>query len=420
MQFETDSGVIVKRLLPSFKKCKPNTKKGLKGITDALYVGFSEGEKYYRSRISPVKANVRANGNITYPNMFGHHFMPTNVKEYIGEKIAYQLEYQCKILERNITIRIGLFTADELMKLDKYEQYVSFMCIWLYNCIQNAGTGFGSASCKQLTIYFYPTTMKKKLPSRKADVIGVEHVNSALTFRCTRNTSDIIIYRLEEWKKVFIHETFHTFGFDIQPHIETDVHALLETKFNVRTKLSVSEAYTETWARIINAAYASYHSTQKNGEGPEQFSIYLDFSLQMERMFSLLQMHKILGFLDMNYRGLWKTRKGERSTKSSSLIPYEKHVTYKEDPNTNAFGYYIVTAILMNGYAEFMLWCGQHNTSGSLLKFPGTSLISREFVKMIEKCFHKEQCDLNGVFTVDKRDRFLKKTARMSAIELFD
>jgi len=251
-------------------------------------------------------------------------------------------------------------------------------------------------------------------------VIGAEHVNSALTFRCTRNTSDIIIYRLEEWKKVFIHETFHTFGFDIQPHIETDVHALLETKFNVRTKLSVSEAYTETWARIINAAYASYHSTQKNGEGPEQFSIYLDFSLQMERMFSLLQMHKILGFLDMNYRGLWKTRKGERSTKSSSLIPYEKHVTYKEDPNTNAFGYYIVSAILMNGYADFMLWCEQHNTRGSLLKFPGTSRISREFVKMIEKCFHKEQCDLNGVFTVDKRDRFLKKTARMSAIELFD
>ena len=54
----------------------------------------------------------------------------------------------------------------------------------------------------------------------------------------------------------------------------------------------------------MNVAYASYESTRKNKEGLKQFTVYFNFSLQMERMFSLLQMNKILGFQDMNYDNL--------------------------------------------------------------------------------------------------------------------
>ena len=223
MQFSNDSGTLIKRLLPSFNKCQTQFPRKLRNITDNLYAGFVKGEKYYRARIYPVKANVRSKANIHYPLAFEHYFFPVSVRQHITDKIVYQLEYRCKILDRELTIRIGLLHKDELMKLDKYEKDVAFMCNWLHNCIQHTT----STSCKHITIYLYPTTIKKRLPTRKADMIGVEHVNSALTSRCTRNTGELIIYRAEEWKKVFIHETFHTFGFDIQPHIENDIHEIL-------------------------------------------------------------------------------------------------------------------------------------------------------------------------------------------------
>jgi hypothetical protein len=404
MQFDNDSGLIIKRLLQSFDKCQTHFPKQLRNITDNLYTGFAKGDKYYQTRVSPVKANVRSNGNIHYPTTFEHIFFPTSVRQHITETIVYQLEYRCKILGREITIRIALLHKDELMKLDKYENDVAFMCNWLYNCIQHTS----STSCKHITIYFYPTMIKKRLPSRKTDMISVEHVNSAFTSRCIRNAGEIIIYRNEEWKKVFIHETFHTFSFDIQPHIENDIHEILQKKFSINTIFSISEAYTEVWARIINAAYCSYMSTQKNGEGLKEFAVYMNFSLQMERIFSLLQMYKILEFQNMNYHSLLQEQR---------KIQYENQ-KYKEDAHTNVFGYYILSGIIMNGYADFILLCNSHNLN--LFKFSGTSKTIDDFVRLIEKNFHKKHCGLNHIVNTGKRDRFIKTTTRMSVIELFD
>ena len=68
MEFANDSGVILKRLLPKFDKCHTKFPQKLRNITDNLYYGFVNGEKYYQSMIYPIKANVRSNGNIQYPN----------------------------------------------------------------------------------------------------------------------------------------------------------------------------------------------------------------------------------------------------------------------------------------------------------------------------------------------------------------
>ena len=411
MQFANDSGFIIKRLLPSFSKCKQQPpSKQMRGIIDKIYADFVKGENYYRTRIPQVKAHVRSNDSITHGDMFGHYFVPESVRGFIQENGVHQLEYRCTILERNITIRIMLFSKNDLMKMEKYEGYVSFMCIWLYICIRHAS----NASGKNLTIYLYPTQMKKHLPSRKTQHLGVSNINSALTSRCARNTGEIIIYREEEWRKVFIHETFHTFCFDIEPHMERDIHIGLCSIFPIHSIFSASEAYTETWSRIMNAAYSSYESTRKNKEGLKQFTIYFNFSLQMERMFSLLQMNKILGFQDMNYDDLLfdrgKSKRGETGNKQG-IHPY------KEDPNTNVFGYYILSGILMNGYSDFLIWCQKRNTK--LFKFSKVSSVSSvSFVKLVEKCCKKEQCKMTGVFGAGNRDKFLSTTTRMSIIEL--
>jgi hypothetical protein len=423
MQFANDSGFIIKRLLPSFGKCRQQPPaKQMRGIIEKIYADFVKGENYYRTRIPQVKANVRSNDSITHGDMFGHYFVPESVRGFIQENGVHQLEYRCVILERNITIRIMLFSKNELMNMEKYEGYVSFMCIWLYICIRHAS----NASCKSLTIYLYPTRMKKQLPPRKEQHLGVGNVNSALTSRCARNTGEIIIYREEEWRKVFIHETFHTFCFDIEPHMERDIHAGLSGIFPIRSIFSASEAYAETWARIMNAAYASYESTRKNKEGLKQFTVYFNFSLQMERMFSLLQMNKILGFQDMNYDNLLLDKSKSKSNSKSNSNSNSKtrkrkqgiHIhPYQEDPNTNVFGYFVLSGILMSGYSDFLIWCQTHNTN--LFKFSKvSSAVSGSFVKLIEKCRSKEQCKMTGVFGAGNRDKFLSNTTRMSIIEL--
>jgi hypothetical protein len=110
----------------------------------------------------------------------------------------------------------------------------------------------------------------------------------------------------------------------------------------------------------------------------------------------------------MNYHSLLQEQR---------KIQYENQ-KYKEDAHTNVFGYYILSGIIMNGYADFILLCNSHNLN--LFKFSGTSKTIDDFVRLIEKNFHKKHCGLNHIVNTGKRDRFIKTTTRMSVIELFD
>ena len=342
MQFEKDSGVIIRTLLPFFNTCplNDNTNK----VMEKLYNDFVSGEEYYRSYVRQIKPTIRSRSlNIIYPSFFQHYFLPDFIRKFIIEKGIYQLEYKFKIIDVNIVIRITLFdNADE--SLENYEKMVLFMCIWLHTCIQN--TTF--VSFEEVVIYLYPTNFKKKLPLNKNSNISVNNVNSAFTTRCPSSTGEIIIYRFEEWKKVFIHETFHLFCFDMDEQVENNIHNKISDLFTINTKLSVSEAYSETWARIINAGYASFISTKKGNNIFEEFSIFFRFSLQIEKLFSLLQANKILKALDQNW---------------SSILKQKTNSLYKEDQITNVFGYYILCALLRNESTEFLLWCSENNTN---------------------------------------------------------
>lgn len=389
MQFDNDSGIIVNHLLPFFNKCPPkhNTKMSM----NKLYTDFINGEKYYRTHLEPLRETVVT--NIIYPSMFGDNFLPNFIRNFILQKGSYQLEYKFKINDVTIVIRITLFNNNELKSLKKYENMVLFMCIWLHTCIQT--TNF--VSFHEVVIYLYPTKFKKKLPLNKTSNISVNNVNSAFTTRCPSSRGEIIIYRLEEWKKVFIHETFHLFCFDMDQQVENNIHIGITDLFTITTKLSVAEAYSEIWARIINAGYASYISTKKSNNSFDEFSIYFDFSLQIERLFSLLQANKVLDFLDQD----WK-----------SIVSRNNNL-YKEDTITNVFGYYILCGFLMNEYTEFILWCNEYNSN--LYKFKDSNIDA--FIEALLKFCGKEQQELLCEFDYGERTKFMKTTTRMSAIE---
>ena len=139
--------------------------------------------------------------------------------------------------------------------LDKYDEYAKFMYMWLYVC-----SLYSRKKCaKTLDIYIYLTPFTKSLPDTNTSTLGPDNVNTAFTLACSPN-SEMVIFRREEWKKVFIHETFHTYGLDFSSHDSNIIKKSVSEIFPIDSEYDIEEAYAETWARIINSAFCSYNS----------------------------------------------------------------------------------------------------------------------------------------------------------------
>ena len=277
MEFTHDSGIIVKRLLPAIRSCEDNDNKveTFRGVGHILYDYFQEAERYY-NHIEPLQARVYSLPECQHTALLNSHFVSDKIKKYIVNNVKYQLEYKCSILNRRITIRIDVFDEEELGCLDKYAKYSEFMFIFTYIFAKISN----SMCSTTLNICLSPTPFQKNAP-KHSTLFGVGNINSALTTRCATQ-GDILIFRKEEWMKVFIHEAIHSFGLDIDDNISQIIHDELRLLFPIKSKFNISEAYTETWARIMNAAFSSYVSSKRNCEGKTEFMTYLEFSLDVE------------------------------------------------------------------------------------------------------------------------------------------
>jgi hypothetical protein len=224
----------------------------------------------------------------------------------------------------------------------------------------------------------------------------------------------MVIFRSEEWKKVFIHETFHSYGLDFSSHDSRVVTDTVRKIFPIDSEYNIEEAYAETWARIINSAFCSYNSLTDNKDS-KTFLLYMDFSLRMERLFSLYQCNKILQFMGLTYEDLHSSE--EKSA-------YLRKNFYRE--NTNVFAYYVLTAVFMNDYLGFLQWCEDNNTA--FMQFNGTRKNMESFSKFIEDDYDSEtfKTGLKCVANVGQQKRgkrsakpsTLLQTTRMSVIDI--
>ena len=195
---------------------------------------------------------------------------------------------------------------------------------------------------KKQNIYIYPTKLEKVLPMNEVVVLGTEHVNTAVTTRCSAN-NETIIYRQEEWFKVYVHEMMHSYGLDINDSYNLLINNLVKKLFNVRSSMKVAEAYVETWARIINGAYAAVMFS----ESKEDFEELFLFTMEVERLFSVIQAQKVLAYMNLTYNNVI-----ERGSRLSENLYREK---------SNVFAYYILTAMLMNDPYTFLQFCSRIN-----------------------------------------------------------
>jgi len=315
---------------------------------------------------------------IIKPKNFNSNSFPATVRKHIDETIVSEISYSFSLFNREINI-FFLVEEDHIeLKINKYNKYVDCIIIWLY--ILNE---YASNQCSHtLTIYLYLTNLEKHLPQSNIYILNEINVNTAFTTTCPKN-SEIIVFRKEEWFKVFIHETFHNFGLDFSNMNNTDVHKCILKIFNVKSNVNLYESYTEFWAEIMNALFCSFFSLNQKTNF-NQFLSNFEYYIHFERTYSFFQLVKTLRFMGIEYKDLYST------TEHSKIL--RDHL-YKE--NTNVLSYYVIKCILINNYPLFLRWCKNNNLS--ILQFKKTFLNQNEFCKYIQKNYKTKEM-LNGIY----------------------
>ena len=404
MNFSVETDELLKPFLKTFGSCEkpPYTKeanRAFRPLLLSLYKDLTEAHQYL-FQAGCFKSQLIAKPHLSRPVHYSEsRYFPETIKTYIKENEKQQLVFTCSnVGGREIHIYFTLFAESDSAK---YTNYVQKMYRWLYICGKYAKT----ECTNTLNIYVYPTPFAKKLPENTTTTLGPEHVNTAFTVACAPQ-GQIIIFREEEWFKVFIHETFHTYGLDFA---QSDISALKQTLgslFPIKSDFDVYEAYTETWARIINCALCSFQTTKKIDSAT--FLTHLTFCLELEKMFALYQCVKVLEYMGMDYTDLHSPRGGQN--------------LYRE--NTHVFSYYVLTAIFLNDYQGFMLWCKTHNEV--LLRFNSSAhnfLALAEYIKTIYNCvpFQNNVSYMNDLIgqinnKYKTKSKNLQQTLRMSIV----
>lgn len=395
-------------------------------IITTFYSLLTEADEYVEKKTTGKcfqynLTKIHMISQIPRPEMMDSHFFPKKIRTYIDDNATYNIQFTCTIKGRLINIYFVL--TDELKsgEYDTLEKYVHMMYMWFH--ILN---DFSSKKCsKTVSIFIYFTPFEKQLPDNQIHVIDTEHVNSAYTTGCKEHT-EIVMYRKEEWFKVFIHETFHNFGLDFSNMSMHSVNKKLNDIFNVNVEFNLYESYCEFWGRTINTLMYSYQAirptnrsstsvkigktgkTGKTGKMIANFITRFKADMQRECKHSLVQAIKILDFLDLKYNHII-----EKKSENINICNY----LYKE--NTSVFSYYIITSLLMNNYSRFMYWCSKNNNL--LIQFKKTPGNLDSYMAFIDNCCKNTKIQRN-ISTIEtffaKDDYVLLRSLKMSSNDI--
>jgi hypothetical protein len=321
---------------------------------------------------------IDVQSQVPHPETFSDKYLSREMRECIKNNSKKVLTFNCKINQRDILLHFVLFKNHRCEEsVSYYKTYAHRVFMWLHM------VSLKSKCVESLDIYIYLTPFKKELPENKSEVIGPVNANTGYTYRCEKK-NEIVIYREEEWFKVLIHETMHTFGndFDTEDGDDNTTATMTYMKkiFSLPEGVDIrlSETYSEIWARIMNVAFQTYFKNPPSLESrnAKQFKKNFDFYLHLESIFSLYQCIKILDFMGVNYQHL--VNDSEHSKKMMRSF-------YRE--NTHVFAYYVLTSILLNNCDDFLSWCVKNNGPGlNVFKVKATQA---EFATLIASCYKK-------------------------------
>ena len=366
---------------------KPQTKR-TEGILTELYNDIFDAYNYLLSLkqkggyFTVISKQILTASEISKPQNFNSNSFPEIVRKHIDEFTMTELTYTFSLYGRNVKVHFIVEEEDVEVKLDTFHKHVDAIIMWLHILNQ-----YASKQCaSNLVIYLYFTSLEKSLPNSNIHVLDEINVNTAFTTTCPKD-SEIVVFRKEEWFKVFIHETFHNFALDFSDMNNDEAHRCILDIFKVHSAVNLYESYTEFWAEIMNALFCSFVSL-KDKSNVEDFLSHSEFFINFEITYSFFQLVKTLDFMGLSYEDLYS------KTKSSALV---RENLYRE--KTNVLSYYVIKTVLLNNYQGFLSWCKTHNLS--LLQFKKTLSNQKEYCTFIAKNY-KTTSFLSGVNDADK------------------
>ncbi len=233
-------------------------------------------------------------------------------------------------------------------------------------------------------VFLYWTPFTKRIPTSAsssvspwiATQINEIHVNTAFTYACVAQGT-VVIFRQEEWFKVFVHETMHAFGFDfatIPLSVSNYTSRLFSRLFpflpsssqpdnddddnddddnnDHHHDLRIYEAYTECWAEFFDVLlFCICHNYDFFGQVGQDM-------LVREREFTKYQVKKLFG-------GGRSIRRGW--SELTSAVPGVLLGKYRED--THVFSYFLVKWLLFRDLPAFLEWCLRTNLKNAWFVF---------------------------------------------------
>ena len=380
------------------------TKSLLYTLYNEIYEAYSyiHNHAHYTTTIRQITSTSQ----IIRPMYFNAKSFPEIIYSHIDEHMVSEISYSTSLYDRKVRV---YFVSEKSVRPEEYDTYMKSILMWLY--IVNK---YASKKCaKSITIYIYLTSLLKRLPRTNEKVLDETNVNTAFTSTCPSD-SEIIIFRKEEWFKVFIHETFHNFGLDYSMMNNGYINKCIISMFDIKSEVNSYEAYTECWAEIMNTLFCSFMELNHK-QDVQRFLSMSEHMLNVERKYSFFQMVKTLNFMGLTYKDLYSTTQTARE---------KRILLYKEE--SNVFAYYILKTILLNNIQGFLDWCDKHNDT-SLLNFKKTMNAQKSFCQFIERSYksksmiqnvHLSEDFFNELYKKQRKNGHLLDNMRMTICEL--
>jgi hypothetical protein len=310
---------------------------------------------YYNTLLTSIHNNFNENINhkiITIKNSTIHKnylkdndFLSTNIENDIHNNLIIQHKIEIDNY-KNLELYIYTYKDDDI---NNYKKKI-INIINLFNKIFKC-------DFTNKTIIFYMSNITKNLG--KNNILTPNEINTGATLR----NKYIIIWRKEEYEKVFIHELFHLFNFDF------DNNVLIDNIFNKKINIidvsydniiKYNEAYTEIVALIFYISYITCKMSKLNDIN----LFHILFNLEL--MYSLTQGIKIFKF----YK--WDV---------FNCIYSDFNKITKLTQHTNVFSYYIIKLFVLLNMSKFTSFLKLNTTNYFYFNKNNKSLI--EFGNLI-------------------------------------
>lgn len=300
-----------------------------------FFTYFQEAEQFLKIKDIFTNKPIIISNKFYKPNDNEYNYIIEPIRKYIEENAKKSMKYSYNFFDKEINI---YFTIDNKTSIKEIHKCLYQIIFWLY-----VVTKYSNTNCsKILNIFIYLTTLEKNLPKIGEEIDEI-NINTGFTSSCTPK-SNIVIYRREEWYKVFIHETLHNLGIDFSGMDNRELNKQFYTIFKINFDPKLYEAYTDSWAKILNVLVCSYLISDKTYKN---YIINTERLMNIERTHCFLQCIKILNYMNIEYEDLFEENE------------------YKE--NTSMLSYYILNSVILNNYQYFLLWCKNNNKN--LLQF---------------------------------------------------